>query len=163
MATQKKFRTSYDYDSHDHSGLEFPKDELSLTMQSFKDEADINKIMSQWQKTGVFTHVNQYQGEYADLSSYSDNYHENLNTIIQAQDMFMSLPSSIRDDFKNDPGAFLDFVGNPDNKAKMVQYGLLEQEADAPIHAAGEASAPAPKELKTSSKAVQPDPTPSGA
>lgn len=152
VATRLHFRTAYEI--HPHEGLIFPEDELSLTQQQFKDECDINNIIRQWDSQGILTHVNVHNGEYADLSSYSNDYHENLNIITQAQQTFMTLPATLRDEFKNDPGNFLDFVGNPDNRDKMAEYGLLDPsklESSSPIQTAREDSSKASKTPPSSS------------
>ena len=39
----------------------------SLTKQSFKDECNINNIMSKYMKDGLIGHVNKHQGRYDDL------------------------------------------------------------------------------------------------
>lgn len=98
----------------------------SLTHQCFKDECDINNIMSRWVKDGLVAHVNQYQGRYEDVSSAED-YHTSLNRVIAAQDAFDSLPATIRSRFENDPGKFLEFVGDPSNKDEMTKLGLLPE------------------------------------
>ena len=61
----------------------------SRTKQSFKDECDINNILSKYQKTGIVNHINQSEGQYGDFTSEQD-YQKALNTVIQAQDMFSS-------------------------------------------------------------------------
>lgn len=99
-------------------------DEPSLTKQSEADACDINKIMGQYEKTGLLPHINHYQGRYEDLGD-SRSYHENLNAVIAAQDAFDSLPASIRTRFGNDPALFLDFVSDPDNREEMEKMGLL--------------------------------------
>lgn len=97
----------------------------SMTKQSFKDECDINNILKKYQKTGLLNHVNQHKGDYTDLTQNVD-YHTAQNMIIQAQNSFNSLPSSIRLKFNNDPGQFLDFVHNPDNVDEMKSMGLIK-------------------------------------
>jgi phage internal scaffolding protein len=96
-----------------------------LAQQHFKDECDVNRILSKYQKTGLIDHVNRFQGDYADLSAVPD-FQESLNAVIDAQEAFMTLPSSIRKQFDNDPVAFLDFVHNPDNKDEMIKMGLAK-------------------------------------
>lgn len=103
-------------------------DEPSLTKQSEADSCDINKIMGQYEKTGLLPHINHYQGRYEDLGD-ARSYHENLNSVIAAQDAFDSLPASIRTRFHNDPALFLDFVSDPDNKEEMEKMGLLPSPA----------------------------------
>ena len=52
------------------------------------------------------------------------SYHEAMNEIIKADDMFMELPSKVRKRFGNDPAQFLEFVSDPDNHDKIYEYGL---------------------------------------
>jgi len=100
-------------------------DDPSLTEQSFKKDCDINYIMAQFKKTGLFSHVSKYHGKYEDFTGYPD-YHEAMNIVAQADEMFMTLPADIRARFDNDPGAFIEFVDNPDNAEEMRKMGLME-------------------------------------
>ena len=104
--------------------IDFTND-VSMTKQSFKEECDINNILAKYKKTGLLDHVNNYQGDYTDVTSMGD-YHQSQNMVIQANETFMSLPAEIRTQFANDPGQFLDFVENPDNKLAMEEMGLLK-------------------------------------
>ena len=61
--------------------------DISMTKQSHKDECDINRILSQYKKTGIITHINNNQHMYTDLPSDVD-YQSSLNTILSAQDSF---------------------------------------------------------------------------
>lgn len=114
------------YGDHDSSkfGLDF-SDEVSLTHQSMSADCDINNIMKRFEKTGVLDHINNRQGDYADFLSAED-YHSSMLKVVEAQDMFSSLPASIRSRFENDPAQFLDFVHNPDNRDEMASMGLLD-------------------------------------
>ena len=96
----------------------------SLTKQSFKDECDINVIMRHWSNEGIATHLNGRQARYEDFSNVQD-YHTSLNLVIKAQEVFDELPASLRARFENDPGQFLDFVGDPANIDEMVDLGLV--------------------------------------
>lgn len=96
----------------------------SLVQQSFKKECDINHILKKYQKTGLVDHVSQFNGKYDDVSQGLD-YHNALNVVLSAQAAFESLPSSIRKQFSNNPGEFLNFVENPANYDKMVEMGLI--------------------------------------
>jgi len=97
----------------------------SLTKQAFKEDCDINHIFKKWKKDGILTHVNRYQGRYEDVSSYQ-SYEDSLNTIMRAEEAFGSLPADVRKRFDNDPGVFLEFVGNPSNVDEMVKLGLAK-------------------------------------
>lgn len=132
----------------------------SLTKQSFKDECDINNIMKKYQKTGLVTHLASFSGQYGDFTSAED-YHASFNKVLEAQDMFMTLPSSVRSRFENDPAKFLEFVHDPKNQTDLVKLGLakerpsaspLDSVGDAGGLGAGEAPIGEPKGAKKASK-----------
>lgn len=109
---------------YDRERLSFQTTGESLTHQSMQDECDINQIMLKWQKTGIIEHTNTYEGRYGDFTETPIDYQEALNQVREAEDMFMSLPSSIRRQFENNPQEFLEFVGDPKNAEKLVDMGL---------------------------------------
>jgi len=123
-----KFRKAYDT----HQRFPSPGGGESKTQQHFKRECDINHLMSKYQKTGVIDHVNKYQGDYSDLTDVPD-YHTALLKVQSAQTAFDTLPSSIRNKFKNDPSLFLDFVSNPENLDEMVKLGLAKKTSPEPL------------------------------
>lgn len=102
----------------------------SMTFQEFKNECNINNILAKYQKQGVLEHFNKHQGDYSDYTNVQD-YHSSYNQIIAAQDAFNDLPSTVRKRFNNDPGQFLDFVGNPDNVQEMIDLGLAKPREEA--------------------------------
>jgi len=106
------------------------------TKQSFKAECDINNLLKKYQKTGMIDHVNKYEGEYVDLSNPVD-YQTALNVLIAAQARFDSLPSSVRKRFGNDPGEFVQFVSDPNNKEALYELGLATRPAPADPHLPG--------------------------
>lgn len=114
------------FDKHDSERYALVNTEPSLTHQCFQDECDINTILDRWQKTGVLEHENKFHGQYGDFISAQD-YHASLNAVLEADEAFSTLPSSIRARFENDPAAFLDFVNNPSNRDEMIQMGLLQE------------------------------------
>lgn len=97
----------------------------SKTKQSDKDQADIHKIIAKFERTGLLPQrkATPLQGEMPQVDSFT----EAMDVIITAQQTFESLPSDIRQKFENDPKEFLDFVGNPENEAEMIQLGLKEK------------------------------------
>ena len=94
----------------------------TMTKQSMKEECDINFIVEKYQKTGVVQHTREYEGQYGEFMSI--DYHEAMNQVTAAQEMFMSIPSDIRARFHNDPGEFLAFVGDDANIEEMRELGL---------------------------------------
>nr|QJB19687.1 MAG: internal scaffolding protein [Microvirus sp.] len=101
-----------------------PKDvpQKRLTQQQFKDECDINRIVSRIMKTGVMPGTDT-QALYGDFSSVPDLL-EAQNTIIRAEAQFMALDAKTRARFHNDPAEFLDFVHQPENLSEMVKLGI---------------------------------------
>lgn len=91
--------------------------------QSMKDECDINKIIPNYSKTGLITHVNTIQGHYGDFADV-DEYQISLNNVLAAQDAFLELPAKIRARFANSPYEFVEFATNPDNLDEMRKMGL---------------------------------------
>lgn len=115
----------------------------SLTRQEFADECDINNLMEKYEKTGIISHINPRTPQYLNLDGFPDL--QTAHQIIQdATREFMALPASTRASFNNDPMAFVKFAENPENIAKMREWGL------APPAKSSEAStsdaAPAPSD-----------------
>lgn len=102
----------------------------SKTKQEFKDECNINTIMARYMHTGVIDFVNRHQAQYGDVTGI--DYQECMQVVADAQTQFNELPSSIRTQFENNPAKFLDFVGNPANKAEMHKMGLLRPDYQEP-------------------------------
>lgn len=109
----------------------------SMTKQSMSDACDINKIMAKYERTGVITHARANAGFYADVSAVGD-YHAAVLQVQAARDLFMSLPAQLRSRFDNDPGKYLDFVTNPENRDELVKMGLMKPPATAPAQPAPE-------------------------
>ena len=70
-------------------------DPENQTQQSMADECDINNIMRQYQETGMLAHVNTYEGEYGDFTDVVD-YQTACNVVLMANEMFSTLPSTVR-------------------------------------------------------------------
>ena len=98
-----------------------------MAQQQFKDECDINNIMSKYQKTGLITHVAKHQGDYHDFTVMPD-FKTAIDTIHEAEAMFMEIPANIREQFENDPGKFVEFATDDCNYDEMVRMGLIPVE-----------------------------------
>lgn len=116
-----KLRTAYGKKTR-HS-LKFSQP--SMTKQEFRDECNVNNILDKYQRTGIITHLKQNKGAYDDFTQHG-SYQESLNNVIEAENAFMALPSSIRKKFNNDPGAFCEYVANPENHSDLVEMGLAK-------------------------------------
>lgn len=120
---KNKFRSAYDDVSY---RVKFNSTKPSMTKQSFKNECDINQIMKKWQTTGAITHFKEKGGIYDDFTNIVD-YQSALNAVMNADDSFMALPSSIRTRFQNDPQKFLEFATDPSNQEEIYALGLAER------------------------------------
>lgn len=100
----------------------------SMTQQQFKDEADINYIVSMYDSSGVMPTFHgdgqPAQPVFGDFASLPDNAQEMYNRMIEAKNNFDSLPLEVRKRFNYDPAAFLDFVDNPENLDELLAMGL---------------------------------------
>ena len=92
--------------------------------QSFKDECDINNIMAKYRKTGLVSHVQRNQGRFVDVSEVGSSYQEAIHRVRSANEFFMGLPAEVRQRFKNDASAFLDWIADPANRKEVEEYGL---------------------------------------
>lgn len=106
----------------------------SLTKQSEAAACDINNIVRHWIKSGGAMDLSQRVGQFLDVAEVPD-FQTCQQFIASASDLFMSLPATVRDRFKNDPGEFLAFVQDPKNVDEMVEMGLATKKA--PVEPAG--------------------------
>jgi phage internal scaffolding protein len=106
--------------------ITFPENS-PYTKQEFKDESDINTIMSQYQRTGLMPNINESAPQYLDATGY--DFREQMEFVRGAQELFNELPSDLRNRFNNDPARFLDFTADPLNRVEMAKLGLLSIDA----------------------------------
>ena len=107
------------------------KPDSPYTKQSFKDECDINTIMSRYQSTGVLPDLAQTAPQYLDASGF--DFQASMDYIANAHTLFHELPSSVRTKFGNDTASFMEFVSNPNNRSEMAQMGLLRPDYAPPM------------------------------
>ena len=109
------------YYNKDENGRLIQPDDYSdgRTKQAFKDETDINRIMHRAQAAGSLSHVQKYApvyGNFADLDLL-----EMQTQIDAAHKVFGDLPSEIRNEFRNSPAAFFQYVNDPDNQEDLLK------------------------------------------
>lgn len=115
--------------------------EDKFTVQSARDECDINRIVARFEKSGILPTIDRV-GIFVDVSNVGD-YREALERVETAREAFMRLPAVARERFDNDPATFLDFMADPANEPEAVKLGLVAPKApEAPAPAAGGASTP---------------------
>jgi phage internal scaffolding protein len=120
-----EFRTGYNYDFDAVSretGL-LCADE-SMTQQHFHDETKIDNILDLYSRTGILP-SKEVQPVFADLLGMSDDYHDSLNLVLQAQESFYNLPAHVRERFNNDPSYLMRFLDDEANRQEAIDLGLI--------------------------------------
>lgn len=108
---------------HEARDLHFG-DEPSRTRQEFAKECDINSLMSQYERTGIVSHVNSREPMYLDLGDGMYDLRTALDIVRDASLAFNSLPAVVRREFDNDPVKFIAFAEDPANLERMREWGL---------------------------------------
>lgn len=100
---------------------------VSRTHQSFKDECDVNNIISSFNRTGYLVDPTIRATRIPSFGDFSavPTFQEAQNAIREANELFASLPSYIRKRFSNNPGEMLAFLNDPANKAEAIKLGLI--------------------------------------
>lgn len=91
------------------------------TKQAFKNETDIQIIMGRADIAGTISHLQKFEGVYADYSDF--DFHTQTERLTQGRMIFDALPAEVRKEFGQDPQAFFAHVNLPENLAKP-DYGL---------------------------------------
>lgn len=108
----------------------FRSDAPSLTIQSEKDNCDINVIIKRFGVTGVVPQ-NIRQPLQGDFTGVSD-FRSAMDAVVQAQRSFDQLDAKSRARFNNDPQLFLEFCSDKENLAEMRKMGLAVSEVVVP-------------------------------
>lgn len=101
----------------------------SRTQKQFADQCDVNQIVAKYKTTGQWQHMTNKQGVYADVSEITD-YHSSVQKVLDANNAFMALPSTLRARFGNDPGELLAFLQDPKNREEAIKLGLIDKKAE---------------------------------
>lgn len=94
----------------------------SRAIQSQKDEADINTIVKSFGVTGQLPAAVRLP-TYGDFDGISD-FRSAIEAVRAAEDAFADIPSTIRERFHHDAGAFADFCIKPENLPQLREWGL---------------------------------------
>ncbi len=89
------------------------------TKQCYKDECDIDKIMSRFNVTGTISHLAKYGGIYADFSDF--DFHKQNNMLTKGREIFDALPAELRREFGQSASNFFAYVNDPANLDKLKQ------------------------------------------
>lgn len=124
LSEQREQRPRYSF-YRPHMRVFAPHSDELVTRQDFKAECDINTILRQYSKTGVITHVQKNRPTYTDLPDGLD-YQRSMNIILEGQEAFDGLPSSVRSRFGNDPATFLLALSDPDQRGYLTEVGVFK-------------------------------------
>lgn len=120
-----RFKTIFDT-YQEKQGIIFK--EPTMTIQSEKDNCDINVIMNRYATCGTPLpyRTDGVQPVYADVSELGD-YMENYQRCKQAEEMFNALPSALRKELDNNPANLLPFIQDKANESRCIEYGLINK------------------------------------
>lgn len=97
---------------------------IYFTEQAHKRMCDVNEIIKKYDKTGLITHISQYEARFGDMNGMEFKTAQDM--VASAQSNFEALPSEIRNMFDNSPAALLDFMDDPSNREKAIELGLIK-------------------------------------
>jgi phage internal scaffolding protein len=98
---------------------------IYTTEQSHKDQCNVNKIIAKYDREGIIRHVSRIEAKFGDLDG--KDFKDMQDQIITAKNMFMELPSEIRNRFKNDPAKLLEFMEDSQNRDEAIKLGLIDE------------------------------------
>lgn len=107
------------------------KDAPHLTADEFKQEADINFLLARYVKTGSLYTADEMlkakaRPRFGDFTGIPD-YHESLNKMNAALELFQELPLKIRQRFHDSPVELLAFLQDENNRAEAETLGIIEK------------------------------------
>lgn len=87
-------------------------------IQSHADSVDIHVILKQFEQ-GDASVLSRVQGAYGDFTQMPKSFAEALNTMIAAEQYFMSLPVDVRAQFGHNFNQFIASMDSPDFTSRM--------------------------------------------
>lgn len=132
MSRAIKFRSgafNYDVDAASAKAALICEDD-SRTVQSGKDDADINVIVNRFMKTGVLP-GSIIPPTFDSFDGVVD-FQSAMNAVLAARREFMKLDAKVRARFGNDPQQFVEFCSNRENLEEMRKLGLAVPKVEAP-------------------------------
>lgn len=102
-----------------------------FTIQSDRDDADINKIVARLEKGAQIRRLDLKEPFYGDVTAF-DGLQEAMIKVQNAEMLFMDFEAGIRERFDNDPVKFIEFLENPENKQEAIDLGIIKPQPRIP-------------------------------
>lgn len=115
----------------------------TLTVQSSRDDADINVIVERFGISGTLPQVTMQPITNAIFEGLFD-FQSAQNALVSAQRAFDDLPAKLRARFENNPALFVDFCTDKENLPELRRLGLAPPAPD-PVPSPPPAGSPDPK------------------
>lgn len=119
------------FSSKNRKRLTAPTSDKKYTVGYLSKQCNINEILKNRSMSEIMSEAAYANMTYLDISSLP-SYQDALNIVIDADEKFLQLPSSVREKFGNNPQRFLDFVSDKNNISEMKELGLLNNPQDRP-------------------------------
>lgn len=97
-------------------------EDVSLAVQSQKEEADINTIVRNFGVTGQLPQGVRVPS-YGDFDGV-DDYRTAIDAVRAAEASFLAMPSALREKLGHDPARLVDYCADPANLEEMRSLGL---------------------------------------
>lgn len=115
----------------------------SKTQQHYRDGTKVDQVLKRYASLGVNPNdVGLFRstlaGKVYGVADTTYDYQYQLNKLNEVKAYFDSLPSGIRDRFRNDPALMLRFMADPRNLEECVKLGLFAGEEGNARKKAGE-------------------------
>ena len=111
----------------------------SRAKQEFKGESDVNNIVAMYKK-GSPLPLQIRQGQFADVTQLGD-YKTAVDALLEAEQVWATLPQTVKTAAGGTVASFLDFVNDPANADQLIELGLVAG-PDVPAEAVVTAGAP---------------------
>lgn len=110
---------------HDRLAFTTPVGTESRTVQSSKEEADINTLVKRFGLTGQLPQNVRVplSGDFTDAMDFRTA----MDAILAAEKSFDAMPADVRKRFNNDPGDFVDFTTAVDSSGKLVNLDEMRK------------------------------------
>lgn len=108
---------------------------ISQTKQEFKDDCDLNVILTRYRETGLID-VPVHEMIYGDFSNVKD-YSQAFEIVSFVGEIFGRLPADVRRRFSNSPEEFLRFASDPANASALVDLGIVSEDVSQGVSGSG--------------------------